>query len=227
MIDPTASRVARKTGASSERKPSYHHGNLRAALVEGALALLEEHGAAELSLRLLARQLGVSQTAPYHHFEDKNALLAALAAEGFRRSAKVLRTVSIKHHSLERRVRGLCVGYVRFARETPELFRLMYGTQVQRKDEYPELVAASTEAFEALAARVEEMIVDFDIRHVDAKRATVTLLGLNHGLAHLIVDRRTSPVLAEAMGNDRAIVEQAARLFVTGFRPIPEDQPAP
>jgi AcrR family transcriptional regulator len=222
--DLTAQGVSRTASGSRKPKAAYHHGNLRPALIEGALELLEEHGAAELSLRLLARQLGVSQAAPYHHFEDKNALLAALAAEGFRRAGAVLRTTSIKHHSLERRVRGLSAGYVRFARETPNLFRLMYGTQVQRKEDYPELVDASTEAFESLAARVEEMIVDFDIRHVDGKEATATLLALNHGLANLIVDQRTSPVLAEVIGRDRRLIEQAARLFVTGFRPIPDDR---
>src|SRR5271155_4879121 len=155
--DALAANIAsRSSNVSKKRKPPYHHGNLGAALIEGGLELLEQYGANELSLRLLARQIGVSQAAPYHHFADKNALLAALAAEGFRRAAANLRAVSIKHYSLERRVRGLCVGYVRFAHETPHLFRLMYGTQVQRKDEYPELVAASTEAFEALADRVQE-----------------------------------------------------------------------
>lgn len=218
-MSASAARVNLAPPLSRKTKSAYHHGNLRPALIEGALELLEEHGAAELSLRMLARQLGVSQAAPYHHFEDKNALLAALAAEGFRRAGGVLRTTSIKHHSLERRVRGLSAGYVRFAKETPNLFRLMYGTQVQRKESYRELVDASNEAFAALAAHVEQMIADFDIRHVDAKDATATLLALNHGLANLIVDQRTSPVLAEVLGRERHIIEQAARLFVTGFRP--------
>ena len=212
-VDPSLNR---------ERKPSYHHGNLREALIEGGLELLEEYGAADLSQRLLARQLGVSQTAPYHHFGDKNGLLAALATEGFRRSGNVLKMVSIEHLSLERRVSGICAGYVRFAREKPELFRLMYGTTVQRKDEYPELVIASTEAFEALATRVSEMIRDFDIKHVDSRQATTSLLALSHGLAHLIVDRRVSPILAEYIDDERIVVEQTAKLFVRGFQPLPD-----
>lgn len=221
MTNSADSPATLKARSAEERKPSYHHGNLREALIEGGLALLEEYGAADLSQRLLARQLGVSQTAPYHHFGDKNALLAALATEGFRRSANVLKTATIENQSLERRVRGLCAGYVRFAREKPELFRLMYGTAVQRKNEYPELVAASTEAFEALATKVAEMITDFDITHVDARQATTSLLGLSHGLAHLIVDRRVSPVLSELIDDERVVVEQAARLFVSGFQPVP------
>lgn len=223
MTNSADSPAIQTTSTNGERKPSYHHGNLREALIEGGLALLEEYGAADLSQRLLARQLGVSQTAPYHHFGDKNGLLAALATEGFRRSGNVLQTVSIEHQSLERRVRGICAGYVRFAREKPELFRLMYGTAVQRKNEYPELVAASTEAFEALATRVSEMIKDFDIKHVNSRQATTSLLGLSHGLAHLIVDRRVSPILAGYIDDERIVVEQAARLFVCGFHPLPND----
>src|SRR3546814_4345 len=137
MTYPSDASPPQKTGKSRAQKSSYHHGNLREALIEGALTLLEEHGTVDLSLRMLARQVGVSQTAPYHHFEDKNALLAALAAEGFRRAASVLRTVPIKHDSLERRIRGLCGGNVRAAPDKPELWRLMSGTTVQRKEEYP------------------------------------------------------------------------------------------
>ncbi|MGV8920825.1 MAG: TetR/AcrR family transcriptional regulator [Pseudomonas sp.] len=222
MTNSADSPANLKTRPTREGKPPYHHGNLREALIEGGLALLEEYGAAELSQRLLARQLGVSQTAPYHHFGDKNALLAALATEGFRRSANVLKSATIEKQSLERRVRGLCAGYVRFAREKPELFRLMYGTAVQRKNEYPELVAASTEAFEALATKVAEMITDFDITHVDARQATTSLLGLSHGLAHLVVDRRVSPILSELIDDERVVVEHAARLFVKGFQPSAE-----
>ncbi|WP_449433291.1 TetR/AcrR family transcriptional regulator [Pseudomonas putida] len=219
MSSPSDAADPTKAAKAPKRKSSYHHGNLREALTEIAVTLLEEHGAANLSLRMLARELGVSQTAPYHHFEDKNALLAAIAAEGFRKAAQVLRTVSINHHSLERRVRGLCAGYVRFAREKPEMWRLMYGTAVQHKETYPELVEASNEAFEALAARVEEMMIEFGIDHIGPKQAAMYLLGLNHGLATMIVDPRSSSIAESIIGDERQVVAEAAKLFVAGFRP--------
>lgn len=209
--------TARDIDALDQRKTSYHHGNLRLALVEVGLLELEQKGVSALALRGLARRLGVSQTAPYHHFADKNALLAALAAEGFRRSVNGLRSTSIRQHGLERRIRGLCSGYVRFARDTPELFRLMYGSQVQDKNNYPELVEAATRAFNALAEHVEDMIVDFSIPNIDPKLTTVALLSLNHGLAHLIIDRRVSPVLTESIDDDRTVIEEAARIFASGL----------
>ena len=68
-------------------KVAYHHGNLRQALMDEALMCIREQGADKLSLRALARQVGVSQAAPYRHFEDKVALLSALASDGFQRLA--------------------------------------------------------------------------------------------------------------------------------------------
>lgn len=204
-------------------KTSYHHGNLREALIDAGLGLLESEGAAALSLRQLARHVGVSQAAPYHHFPDKNGLLAALAAEGFRRAASTLRAATLKHPTLERRVRGLMAGYVRFAQDSPELFRLMYGPVIQNKNAYPELVDAASDGFEALAERVQEMIDDFGLKELDTRLATVSLLGLNHGLAHLIVDDRGSPMLASTIRNDRTVIEHAANMFVRGFRPSDEE----
>ncbi len=63
--------------------PSYHHGDLRTALLDAAAKRLAKHGVESLSLRKLAEDAGVSRTAPYHHFKDKSALLSAIAAKGF------------------------------------------------------------------------------------------------------------------------------------------------
>ena len=73
-----------RTNLMKEATPSYHHGNLRTALLEKAKEHLIEKGPDKISLRALAREIGVSQTAPYRHFPDKTMLLAALAAEGFK-----------------------------------------------------------------------------------------------------------------------------------------------
>src|SRR6266850_4711197 len=97
---------------------AYHHGDLRAALLQTAGKVLEKEGLGELSLRELARRAGVSHNAPYRHFPDRDSLLAALAAEGFA--------------LLENEMRGLgarAMGevYIRFALQHPQRFRLMFG----------------------------------------------------------------------------------------------------
>src|SRR5215217_151305 len=97
--------------------PTYHHGNLRPALLRAADKILEKEGVAALSLREAARQAGVSHNAPYRHFADRQSLLAALAAEGFELLAAAMRGHSGKE---------MGEAYVRFALEHPQRFRLMF-----------------------------------------------------------------------------------------------------
>ena len=98
--------------------PTYHHGDLPAALLRAAGKALEQKGVASLSLRDAARRAGVSHNAPYRHFPDREALLAALASEGFAMLAERLRG---QHGP------GLGVAYVQFALQHPQRFRLMFG----------------------------------------------------------------------------------------------------
>src|SRR5438093_13784981 len=97
---------------------AYHHGDLRAALLQTAGKVLEKEGLGELRLRELARRAGVSHNAPYRHFPDRDALLTALAAEGF----EILNSEMRGQTS-----RGMGEAYVRFALDNPQRFRLMFG----------------------------------------------------------------------------------------------------
>src|SRR5215217_5217974 len=108
---------------SSESRP-YHHGDLRSALVRSALELLRAHGPEALTLRAVARAAGVSQAAPYRHFADRRALVAAVAEEGFRRlHAELLAAVQASPGP--RGFREIALAYVRFARENPAEYRVM------------------------------------------------------------------------------------------------------
>jgi len=102
--------------------PAYHHGDLRRALLDAAVTVIEQDGVSSLSLRDLARRVGVSHAAPAHHFGDKSGLLTALAVEGHRMQAAMLR------EAWERRTDFLDVGvaYVRFAVEHRAHFEVMY-----------------------------------------------------------------------------------------------------
>ena len=109
---------------NTEPRP-YHHGNLRDALLEEGLRLLEERDAAHVGLRELARRVGVSPTAVYRHFPNKEALLAALAASGFRRLVEV-QAAAIGDRVTRASFNAMGRAYVRFALRNPALFRLMY-----------------------------------------------------------------------------------------------------
>lgn len=144
---------------------TYHHGDLRGALLRAAGNMLEKQGLASLSLRDIARRTGVSHNAPYRHFPDRESLLAALAAEGFEMLAGALQ---------ERPRREMGEAYVEFALAHPQRFRLMFGGLVplQNRDR---------RAYESL----QQAFVDLG-EH--APYAAAAAWSLVHGLSHLLLD---------------------------------------
>ena len=176
---------------------TYHHGDLRAALLQAAAELLEEQGLADLSLREAARRAGVSHNAPYRHFPDRSALLAALAAEGFRMLGDAL-------EGKAGRDRG--EAYVRFALAHPNRFRLMFGGQIEI-GKHPELQKAATRTYEGL---VDAFRAQGDI--ANPERAAAAAWALTHGLSHLLLDghfkQRGENFVAEVIGAVRFAVAQ-------------------
>jgi AcrR family transcriptional regulator len=148
--------------------PTYHHGDLRQALIHAAEQILEEQGLAALSIREAARRAGVSHNAPYRHFADRDSLLAELAAEGFRQLGAELAA----HGG-----RQMGEAYVRFALAQPARFRLMFGAQ--RK------AAQATYAMLVAAFRKDGAIAD-------PEKAAAAAWSLVHGLAQLILDGQFS-----------------------------------
>ncbi|MBW2719466.1 MAG: TetR/AcrR family transcriptional regulator, partial [Deltaproteobacteria bacterium] len=150
-------------------KKAYHHGELRESLLEAAEALLEKDGPAGLSLRKVGRQLGVTPGAPYRHFEDKDALLAALATDG------------------KERLRRAGVGYLQFASAHPELFRLMFGWMPAR--DVPGLCEAGDAAFAALQG-VLEGCEEEGLLSRSVSEAGLLAWSAVHGAAFLSIDDR-------------------------------------
>jgi AcrR family transcriptional regulator len=124
------------TSAATESRP-YHHGDLSRALVDAARRILENEGPAALSLRAVAREAGVSPAAPYHHFKDKSELLEAVAHEGWHALDAVLIEARASAKDASERMTGLGVAYVKFARENPALYRVMYDRS-RDKDSLPD-----------------------------------------------------------------------------------------
>jgi AcrR family transcriptional regulator len=163
---------------STSKRDGYHHGDLRAALLRAAADMLREGGPAAITLREAARRAGVSPTAPYRHFAEKEALLAALATDGFRDLGKALAAAtSEKSAGLNRAGEA----YVRFALANPARFRLMFGHGVSSMPEHPELMAAALQTFEALTGMVA--------RNGGDKLAAIKAWSQVHGLADLLIER--------------------------------------
>lgn len=116
--------------ASTARK-SRHHGNLRAALIDAGIELLTEGGRDALTLRGCAARAGVSHAAPAHHFDGLSGLKAAIAAEGFRQFRdSMLRAAEAAEPTSRGRLKGICRGYLTFARENWALFDLLFGYDI-------------------------------------------------------------------------------------------------
>jgi AcrR family transcriptional regulator len=157
---PTKAKSARKRArdkTAPKRASSYHHGALRAALIRSARAILESEGYEALTLRAAARRAGVSQAAPYNHFADKAALLAAIAAQGFREFAAAMRNEVDASVDPEARLNAAGIAYVAFATSNPGLFKLMFGSNVHQTSGDPDLDAARTSAYEVLRGAVHSV----------------------------------------------------------------------
>jgi len=146
------------------------------------MRLLKDRSAAELSLRAVARLVGVSPNAPYRHFASKDALLAAVAEEGFKRLAADTASASGPPRA---RLSRMGVAYVRFATENPRLYRLMFGPVRQGWDRFEGLVAAADASFAVVVEAVAKASGE-DPR--TASREAVLAWSAVHGYAMLAMD---------------------------------------
>lgn len=193
--------------AAGRRSDRYHHGNLPRALVNAALRLVETEGAEALTLRGAARLAGVSQAAPYRHFADKQALLAAVAEEGFRTMTQAMREASASHEADPLgRFRALGLAYVEFATKHPAHFRVMFGRAAADRSSYPSLRAAAAETFGLLVEAITDCQRAGLVRQGDPEELALAAWSGTHGLSSLAVEgqlvllgKREPEALAQAV----------------------------
>ncbi|AGS66888.1 TetR family transcriptional regulator [Streptomyces collinus Tu 365] len=179
------------------RPSSYHHGDLRAALLTRAEETLREKGPAALSLRELARDLGVSHAAPSRHFRDKQALLDALALTGFERLAVALEGAHGRAGaSFAQRLDVIVRAYVDFALENAALLDLMYS--IKHDPEASEALRAAAERWSALlVSGIEEGQRQGEVREGPLERVGVPVFAVLHGYAGLVTAGMLPPEAAE------------------------------
>ena len=167
-------------------RPSYHHGNLKQALVKASLGLIRERGPRAFTLREVARRAGVSHNAPYRHFRDKEELLALVAAEGFvRLTESMVKTAKSGSGALdELRLSGR--GYVQFALRYPQHFAVMFDAP-RRFDLHPETRAAGECAFGTLVRYIEGCQAEGSLPKEDAKSLALLAWSMVHGVAKLAI----------------------------------------
>lgn len=211
------------TARSRPRRGAYHHGNLRPALISAGLELLEVGGVEALTLRAVARRAGVSHTAPYNHFADRQALLAAVATEGFEELGASIAAATADVTAPRERLRALARGYLEFPATHPELYRLMFGNEIRDRAAHPELVAADDAIAGAAREATAACLALSARRPVATEMASAAGWALVHGLAALLIDEQIQ--LPSGRLPDAAFQEEIADLFLGAL--IPEDALAP
>jgi AcrR family transcriptional regulator len=202
-------RPEKRDRAAPKKASNYHHGGLREALIRSAREILESEGYEALTLRAAARRAGVSQAAPYNHFADKAALLAAIAALGFMEFAAAMRREMEAAVDPTERLNATGIAYVAFATSNPGLFKLMFGSNVKQESGNPDLDAARISAYEVLRGAVQSVHASGPRHPQQEELESLGSWALVHGLSTMINEGTIVP----GMYGARSARELAAALL--------------
>jgi AcrR family transcriptional regulator len=212
--------VKRRRGKPSPRRArsGAAGGSLRDTLVDAAVALIARKGPQGFSLREVARRARVSEAAPYWHFADREALLAAVAERGFEEMAKGMMEIWAREAEPAERFEALGLGYVRFALAHPSYLRVMFGSEVPDKAEHPALAAAGDRTFALLVQAIEECQAAGRVRGGDPRALAVAAWSIVHGLAALLVDGKLKAYAATNPEAER-LARTITDVFMQGLTP--------
>ncbi|GHE79951.1 TetR/AcrR family transcriptional regulator [Thalassotalea profundi] len=172
-------------------KTPYHHGDLKAAIIKTASKMLDEQGIEALSLRKIAEKVGVSRTAAYHHFKDKNELLSAIASQGFILWQKQTKAIfDNKNLNHQQQLTQFCHGYIKFSINNPNTYDLMFGRTLWKdnasSDELKKVAYPSFEHQVTMTKYWQEKGILPPSEN--SLRLAQVLWGTLHGIAKLVLD---------------------------------------
>ncbi len=161
---------------------NYHHGNLKEELISCACAMCERDGYTKLSIRSLAKESGVSQTAPYRHFKTKEDLYAAVATDGFNKLSKAIH-VDADNKVTKKQLVEMASKYIEFGLKNANTYDLMFGTAVGNFASYPELFESANSSYDNFRSSFSKLANDSD--EVIAFKC-ITLWSMVHGLVGIL-----------------------------------------
>jgi AcrR family transcriptional regulator len=189
------------------RKDTYHHGDLKNALIQAGIEILAEEGVSGLSLRKAASRAGVSHSAPYAHFSDKQALVAAISTAGYSLVHARLQANRERYSAdpLRELLENAWV-YIRFAVENPAHFKITFSSAVDKEADYPALVEVTRQTFIAVRQSIERCqaagLLDPGLPDI----TTVAVWSQVHGLACLLLENQLSHTVLERVGTRELLV---------------------
>jgi len=177
---------------------SYHHGDLKNALIKAGTEILASEGLGGLTLRQVAKQAGVSHAAPYAHFKDKQALIAAISTEGFKQLHSQIESVK-KTYGAEPGTLLIetAWAYVQFALNEPDRFKLMFSSALEKEKEYPDFVEISQNNFWQLVDIVKLCQQANVLNEGDSDLIALSVWGTVHGFVSLLIEGQISHTVLE------------------------------
>ena len=172
-------------------KESYHHGDLRQKIIYEALMWIERENIVSLSLRKIARQIGVSHNAPYRHFPDKESLLVEIAKVGFIELRQTLQQAfTDSPNDWQKKLETIGVAYVKYAVNHQAYYRVMFGDGCTNYEKYPQLAQASAEAFDVLLNVIKAGQEAKIFNSEDSMQLARVCWSLVHGVSTLAIDNQ-------------------------------------
>jgi len=174
---------------------NYHHGDLKNALIQAGIEILSNDGMQALSLRQVAKHAGVSHAAPYAHFADKQALIAAIAAEGYKKLYEQLRAAKKPEDDPLKQLVAVAFAYVQFAIDEPDHFKITFAGVVEAEQNYPEYVEQSKQCFAFVMGVVADCQAAGVLAQFDIQLATVSIWAAIHGFVQLLLGNQIPSAL--------------------------------
>lgn len=174
---------------TADQTPAYHHGNLRRVLIDAALEIISEQGSDDVSLRQIAKRANVSHAAPYRHFKDKTAILAAVAKEGFEMMLRQTEERIARSRGDELEHFAICgLSYIDFALNYPSHYRVMFGTRTENSYYCDAFTPESMPSFQLLCDKIRICREKGLLKNGDIREMTLAAWSIVHGFAMLRID---------------------------------------
>ena len=197
---------------------SYHHGDLRKALIDAGIAILTDQGLGGLSLRKVAERAGVSHAAPYAHFSDKQELIAAIATQGFRQlHGQLTKAVAAHPKQIRQQLTAIVTAYATYAVESTETFKLMFSSTIEKEKQNAELMVVVQEVTDLVNNVVARCVDRGVIQVASPELIGIIIWGQVHGLILLWIENQIPGKLLKSFGLI-PLVQKATENFLVKAR---------
>ena len=187
---------------------NYHHGDLKNALIQAGVEILAKEGLGSLSLRKVAKQAGVSHAAPYSHFKDKHALIAAISTEGFKQLYRQIKTVfEANQDQPESLLLETTWAYFQFALNETDSFKLMFSSALEKEKEYPDFVTVSHQNFAQLVQIVEICQQGGVLKDGPLEMVAIGVWSTVHGFVSLFIEGQISHNVVDGQDLKRLLIQ--------------------